>query len=84
MTMLPITYGYARVSRADDSSKNLDTQLRLLAGHGIRKDPIFADVASGRRECHGRRRPGGPLVLQRRFIWRGDFRAQFEPDNVLP
>ena len=48
MTMLPITYGYARVSKADDSSKNLDTQLRLLAHHGIREDLIFTDVASGR------------------------------------
>ena len=48
MTMLPITYGYARVSKADDDAKNLDTQLRLLAGHGIRKDLIFTDVASGR------------------------------------
>ena len=24
------------------------------------------------------------LVLQRQFIWKGDFREQFEPDNVLP
>ena len=24
------------------------------------------------------------LVLQRRFIRRGDFREQFEPDKVLP
>ena len=23
------------------------------------------------------------LVLQRQFIWKGDFREQFEPDNVL-
>ena len=48
MTMLPITYGYARVSKADDDTRNLDTQLRLLAGHGIREDLIFTDVASGR------------------------------------
>ena len=48
MTMLPITYGYARVSKAADDAKNLDTQLRLLAGHGIREDLIFTDVASGR------------------------------------
>ena len=48
MTMLPITYGYARVSKADDDSKNLDTQLRLLAGHGIRPELVFSDVASGR------------------------------------
>ena len=48
MTMLPITYGYARVSKADDDARNLDTQLRLLAGHGIREDLIFTDIASGR------------------------------------
>ena len=48
MTMLPVTYGYARVSKADDDTRNLETQLRLLAGHGIRKDLIFTDVASGR------------------------------------
>ena len=24
------------------------------------------------------------LVLQRQFIWKGDFREQLEPDNVLP
>ena len=24
------------------------------------------------------------LVLQRQFIWQGDFRDQFEPDSVLP
>ena len=47
MTMLPITYGYARVSKADDA-KNLDTQFRLLADHGIRPELVFTDVASGR------------------------------------
>ena len=40
--------GYARVSRADDDSKNLDTQLQLLAEHGIRPELVFTDVASGR------------------------------------
>ena len=48
MIMLPVTYGYARVSKSDDDAKNLDTQLRLLANHGIREDLIFTDVASGR------------------------------------
>ena len=24
------------------------------------------------------------LVLQRRFIWQGDSRGEFEPGNVLP
>ena len=48
MTMLPITYGYARVSKADDDSRNLDTQLRLLGDYGVRPNLIFTDVASGR------------------------------------
>ena len=31
MTTIAVTYGYARVSKTDDESKNLDTQLMLLA-----------------------------------------------------
>ena len=46
MIMLPVTCGYARVSKSDDDAKNLDTQLLLLANHGIREDLIFTDVAS--------------------------------------
>ena len=34
--MIPVTYGYARVSKADDDSKNLETQLRELGAYGIR------------------------------------------------
>ena len=37
MTTLPVTYGYARVSKSDDEARNLETQLRLLADHGIRE-----------------------------------------------
>ena len=48
MTMIAVTYGYARVSKGDDESKNLDTQLILLAGHGIRPNLVYSDVASGR------------------------------------
>ena len=48
MAMLPITYGYARVSKANDDARNLETQLGILADHGIREDMIFSDVASGR------------------------------------
>ena len=46
--MLSVTYGYARVSKADDEARNLETQLGILAHHGIREDLIFSDVASGR------------------------------------
>ena len=48
MAMLPVTYGYARVSKADDDARNLETQLGILADHGIREGLIFPDVASGR------------------------------------
>ena len=48
MTLIAVTYGYSRVSKADDKPKNLDTQLLLLAEHGIRSDLVFSDVASGR------------------------------------
>ena len=48
MSMLPVTYGYARVSKADDEAKNLEIQLEILAKYGIREDLIFSDVASGR------------------------------------
>ena len=48
MAIIPVTYGYARVSKADDDSKNLETQLRELDSHGIRRDLVFTDEASGR------------------------------------
>ena len=48
MAMLPVTYGYARVSKADDESRNLENQLGILADHGIREDLIFSDVGGGR------------------------------------
>ena len=70
MTMLPVTYGYARVSKADDDAKNLETQLRLLADHGIRRDLIFTDVASGRtmnrpgwQDLMSRIQPGDTVVV---------------------
>ena len=75
--MLSVTYGYARVSKADDEAKNLETQLGILADHGIREDLIFSDVASGRTmhrtgldgpdvpgptRRHHRRRIPGPVL----------------------
>ena len=54
MSTLPVIYGYARVSKADDDSKHLETQLRILADHGIRNHLVFTDVAGSR--C--RQRPG--------------------------
>ena len=70
MTMLPITYGYARVSKADDDSKNLETQILELRRHGIREDLIFTDVASGRtlkrpgwQDLMSRIQPGDTVVV---------------------
>ena len=59
MTTLPVTYGYARVSKVDDESKNLETQLRILAEHGIRAHLVFTDVASGR----SLKRPGWQALV---------------------
>ena len=59
MTTLPVTYGYARVSKADDDSKNLETQLRILAEHGIRDQLVYTDVASGR----SLQRPGWQALM---------------------
>ena len=42
MTLIAATYGYARVSKADAESKNLDTQLLILAEHGIRSDMVYS------------------------------------------
>ena len=46
--MIPVTYGYARVSKSDRDDRNLETQLRELANHGIREELIFSDVMTGR------------------------------------
>ena len=46
--MIPVTYGYARVSKSDRDDRNLETQLRELANHGIRGELIFSDVMTGR------------------------------------
>ena len=78
MTMIPITYGYARVSKADDDSKNLETQLRDLAAHGIRRDLIFTDTASGRTM----NRPGWQDLMSR--VQPGDTVVGSLPGPVQP
>ena len=56
-----------RVSKSDDEARNLETQLRLLADHGIREDLVFSDIATGRtlrragwQELMSRLRPAIP------------------------
>ena len=39
MNMLPVTYGYARVSKADDDARNLETQLLALDAYGVWPQP---------------------------------------------
>ena len=45
--MIPVTYGYARVSKTDDATRNLETQLHILQEFGIREEHIFADEMTG-------------------------------------
>ena len=45
--MIPVVYGYARVSKADRDERNLETQLRELEAYGIRQEHIYTDVATG-------------------------------------
>ena len=74
--MIPVTYGYARVSKSDRDDRNLVTQLRELASHGIRqgahllrRDDRPPDVAAwlgrtngpGPAQRHHRRGLAGPL-----------------------
>lgn len=46
--MIPVTYGYARVSKTDHETRNLPTQLRILEEYGVREELVYQDVASGR------------------------------------
>ena len=42
--MIPVIYyGYARVSKTEDATRNLETQLRILQEFGIREEHIFTD-----------------------------------------
>ncbi len=45
--MIPVTYGYIRVSEAEALDKNLRTQEMELFAYGIRQELMFADDASG-------------------------------------
>ena len=45
--MISVTFGYARVSKTDDATRNLETQLHILQEFGIREEHIFADEMTG-------------------------------------
>ena len=79
--MIPVTYGYARVSKSDRGDRNLDTQLRELASHVIRQGLILSDVMTGRLmsrpgwdELMTRVQPGGTTVV----AWRDQFSCNFD------
>ena len=68
--MIPVTYGYARVSKADRDENNLETQLQQIEGHGVRRELVHVDDASGTtfnrpgwRELMTRVRPGDTIVV---------------------
>ena len=45
--MIPATYGYTRVSKTDDTTRNLETQLHILQQFGIRGEHISPDEMTG-------------------------------------
>ena len=45
--MIPVTYGYARVSKTDDATRNPETQLQVLQEFGIREGHIFTGGMTG-------------------------------------
>ena len=44
--MIPVTYGYARVSKTDDATRNVETQLHILQQFGIREEHVLSDQMS--------------------------------------
>ena len=79
--MIPVTYGYARVSKSDRDDRNLETQLRELANHGIREELIFSDVMTGRlmsrpgwNDLMARIQPNDTIVV----VWLDRFSRNFE------
>ncbi len=50
-TTIPVTYGYAWVSKTDDA-RNLETRLHALQDYGIRAEHIFTDGLTGRSMSH--------------------------------
>ena len=58
---IPVTCGYAWVSKSDRDDRNPETQLRELANHGIRQEHILSDQMTGR----GMLRPGWDDLMAR-------------------
>ena len=45
--MIPVTYGYARVSKTDDATRNLETQLHVPQDFGVWEYHIFEGAMVG-------------------------------------
>ena len=68
--MIPVSYGYARPSKADRDESNLETQLYQLEKYGVRRELIFVGEGSGMafkrsgwRDLMGRVQPGDVIVV---------------------
>ena len=68
--MIPVTYGYARASKAERDESNLETQLYQLEKYGVRRDLIFVDDGSGMtfnrtgwKDLLARVQPGDVIVV---------------------
>ena len=60
-TIIPVTYGYAPITKSDHDEKNLETQPYALERHGVRKDLIFVDDIMGTTF----KRPGWEQLVER-------------------
>ena len=72
--MIPVSYGYARISKTDAATRNLETRLHIPQEYGIREEHIFADEVTGSsmsrpawNELMTRVRPKDSAVI----AWRG-------------
>ena len=79
--VIPVTYGYARVSKTDDVTRNLETQPHILQEHGMRSEHIFADEMTGRLmsrpgwdDVMARVQPNDTIVL----VWLDRFSRNFD------
>ena len=79
--MIPVTYGYARVGKTDDATRNPETQLHILEEYGIREEHIFTDEMTGSsmsrpawNELMTQVRPNDTIVV----AWLDRFSRNFE------
>ena len=79
--VLSVTYGYARVSKTDDATRNLETQLHILQEYGIREEHVFSDEMTGSSmsrpswsELMTRVRPSDTVVI----AWLDRFSRNFD------